>query len=242
MRILFISDLHLGHHSPKIVEGFFYFLQQQAADADQLYILGDFFDAWIGDDDDDALVAKIKRQLRDYSRNHPVFFLHGNRDFLVGEKFAQDTGVQLLPEFCQIDLDGRAALIMHGDTLCTQDVEYLKFRNMVRNPAWQQQVLALPLPQRRQMAAELRKKSQSLNAMKAEDIMDVTPTEVEKVMAEASVDLLIHGHTHRPAHHHLTVNGVAAERWVLGDWGDSGWYLAAENGGLDLIQFELPAP
>lgn len=239
MRTLFISDLHLGHHTPKIVEGFFNFLQQQAADADQLYILGDFFDAWIGDDDDDALVAKIKQQLRDYSHNHPVFFIHGNRDFLLGEKFASDTGIQLLPESCQVDLDGRAALIMHGDTLCTQDAEYLKFRAMVRNPAWQQQVLALPLPQRRQMAADLRKKSQSMNAMKAEDIMDVTPAEVEKIMAEAGVDLLIHGHTHRPAHHHLTVKGAAAERWVLGDWGDSGWYLVAENGELDLIQFDL---
>lgn len=239
MRSLFISDLHLSQHAPKIVEGFLKFLQQQAADADQLYILGDFFDAWIGDDDDAALAVEIQRQLHQYSRNHRVFFIHGNRDFLLGEKFARETCIELLQESALIALDDRRALIMHGDTLCTQDTEYLKFRAMVRNPAWQQQVLALPLPQRRLMAADLRQKSLSMNAMKAEDIMDVTPTEVEKVMQAANVNLLIHGHTHRPARHHLILEGADAERWVLGDWGDHGWYLLAENNQLELVKFKL---
>lgn len=237
MRTLFISDLHLGHHHPGLVQNFFRFLGDQAASADQLFILGDFFDAWIGDDDDDPLVEDVKRHLRDYARDHAVFFLHGNRDFLLGERFAADTGVRLLPESWRIDLGGRAALIMHGDTLCTRDVEYMKFRAMVRSPAWQQQILAMPLAQRRQLAADLRRNSQSLNAMKAEDIVDVTPAEVEKVMRAAGVDLLIHGHTHRPARHPLTLDGAPAERWVLGDWGDWGWYLAAENGHLDLVKF-----
>lgn len=236
MRTLFISDLHLGHHHPELVQSFFRFLDTQAANADQLFILGDFFDAWIGDDDDDPLVADVKQHLRDYARAHAVFFLHGNRDFLLGEGFAAETGVRLLPETWRIDLDGRAALIMHGDTLCTQDVEYMKFRAMVRSQPWQQQILAMPLAQRRQLAADLRRKSQSMNAMKAEDIVDVTPAEVARVMGEAGVDLLIHGHTHRPAHHQLTVNGAAAERWVLGDWGATGWYLAAGNGRLELLQ------
>lgn len=239
MQSLFISDLHLGHHVPEIVQGFFRFLSNQAAKADQLYILGDFFDAWIGDDDDDALVTEIKNHLREYAQTHQVFFLHGNRDFLIGEQFARDTGVTLLPETHLIDINGKKALIMHGDTLCTQDVEYLKFRAMVRNPAWQQQVLGLPLPQRRQMAADLRQKSKSMNAMKAEDIMDVTPEEVEEVIRNTNVDLLIHGHTHRPARHALSLDGTAAERWVLGDWGDTGWYLAAKNNELNLIQFDL---
>lgn len=240
MQTLFISDLHLGHHTPEIIQGFFRFLSNQAANADQLFILGDFFDAWIGDDNDDALVAEIKSHLRNYAQNHQVFFLHGNRDFLVGDQFARDTGVTLLPESHLIDLNGRKTLIMHGDTLCTHDVEYLKFRAMVRNPAWQQQVLSLPLPQRRQMAADLRNKSKSMNAMKAEDIMDVTSAEVEKEMSTAGVDLLIHGHTHRPAHHSLIVNNAPAERWVLGDWSSTvGWYLAAENGELSLAQFDL---
>lgn len=240
MPSLFISDLHLGHHSPEIVSGFFRFLRQQAADAKRLYILGDFFDAWIGDDDDDALVNEIKSRLHEYAQNHEVFFLHGNRDFLIGEKFAQDTGLTLLPEADLIDLDGRKALIMHGDTLCTQDVEYLKFRAMVRNPAWQQQVLSLPLPQRRQMAADLRQKSKSLNVMKAEDILDVSQDEVEKIMQAAGVDLLIHGHTHRPAHHSLEINEAPAERWVLGDWSSTtGWYLKAEHQKINLIQYDL---
>lgn len=239
MRTLFISDLHLGHHTPEIVEGFFRFLDQQAADAHQLYILGDFFDAWIGDDDDDALVLEIKKRLRQYAQNHQVFFIHGNRDFLVGERFASDTGIQLLPEAHCIVLDGERFLLMHGDTLCTHDVEYQKFRAMVRNPAWQQQILSLPLPQRRQMAADLRQKSKSMNAMKAEDIMDVTPEEVVRSMTDAGVRSMIHGHTHRPARHSLAVNGAEAERWVLGDWGDTGWYLVRENGHTDLIEFEL---
>lgn len=239
MQTLFISDLHLGHHTQDIVSAFFRFLENQAGCADQLYILGDFFDAWIGDDDDDALVAEVKKQLRKYAQNHQVFFLHGNRDFLVGEQFARDTGVTLLPESQLIHLNGEKTLIMHGDTLCTQDTEYLKFRAMVRNPVWQQQVLGLPLPQRRQMAADLRQKSKSMNAMKAEDIMDVTPAEVESVMRAAGVKRLIHGHTHRPAHHSLTLSGEQAERWVLGDWGSKGWYLAAQDGQLNLLDFDL---
>lgn len=240
MRSLFISDLHLGHHSPNIVNGFFRFLDDQAASADQLYILGDFFDAWIGDDDDDSLVEEIKKQLRDYALHHQIFFIHGNRDFLLGERFAQETGITLLPESQVIDLNGEKTLIMHGDTLCTQDAEYLTFRAMVRNPAWQQQVLSLPLPQRRRMAEDLRQKSKSMNAMKAEDIMDVTAEEVVRVMADAGVQTLIHGHTHRPAKHSLVVNNKDATRWVLGDWGKDGWYLDVETGeAAKLMHFPL---
>lgn len=240
MRSLFISDLHLGHHLPNIVNGFFRFLDDQAASADQLYILGDFFDAWIGDDDDDSLVEEIKKQLRDYALHHQIFFIHGNRDFLLGERFAQETGITLLPESQVIDLNGEKTLIMHGDTLCTQDAEYLTFRTMVRNPAWQQQVLSLPLPQRRRMAEDLRQKSKSMNAMKAEDIMDVTAEEVVRVMADAGVQTLIHGHTHRPAKHSLVVNNKDATRWVLGDWGKDGWYLDVETGeAAKLMHFPL---
>lgn len=239
MRTLFISDLHLSHHSPAITSGFFNFLKTQSATADRLYILGDFFDAWIGDDFNDPLIQQIKTALAELAARCPIYFLHGNRDFLLGNRFAAETGIQLLPETEVVDLDGRRALLMHGDSLCTQDLEYMKFRAMVRNPAWQQQVLSLPLAQRIQMAADLRSKSKSMNAMKAEDIMDVTPEEVAKVMTANGVDLLIHGHTHRPARHTLTVNNAPAERWVLGDWGNTGWYLEAENGALNLIQFDL---
>jgi UDP-2,3-diacylglucosamine hydrolase len=241
MQTLFISDLHLGPHCPHLVEGFRSFLKNHAANADQLYILGDFFDAWIGDDDDDALFTSIKEDLQHYSQNHKTFFIHGNRDFLIGQRFAEETGLTLLADSAVIDLNGRPTLVMHGDTLCTQDMEYLQFRAMVRNPAWQQQILSLPLPHRRHMAAELRQKSKSMNAMKAEDIMDVTPEEVTKVMTDHNVDLLIHGHTHRPAIHNIEANEKPAQRWVLGDWDKKGWYIRADESGLDLIEFELEA-
>lgn len=239
MSTLFISDLHLSHQVPNLVAAFYDFLQTTALGAERLYILGDFFDAWIGDDEDAPLAEEIKQHLHQFSSDCPTFFLHGNRDFLIGEQFAKDTGVTLLPETAVIDLYGRATLLMHGDTLCTHDEEYMHFRAMVHSPQWQQQVLALPLPQRRQMAADLRNKSQSMNAVKAEDIMDVTPSEVARVMGEHKVDLLIHGHTHRPAVHKLHINNNPAERWVLGDWHQRGWYIEANASGMELVRFPI---
>ncbi len=241
MSIFFISDLHLSSQQPAIATAFAAFLEGTANDASHLYILGDFFDAWIGDDDDDSFVQRIKDQLYTYSRRHPVSLLQGNRDFLIGERFANETGINLLDEASIIDLFGRKALLMHGDTLCTEDVEYLEFRKMVRSTAWQQQVLALPLPHRRAMAADLRSKSKSMNAMKAEDIMDVSELEVKRVMEAHAVNLLIHGHTHRPAKHHLELSTGHAERIVLGDWGAQGWYLKVEGpGALYLESFGIP--
>lgn len=242
MQTLFISDLHLNPHQPAVVEGFLSFLQGRAQNAQRLFILGDFFDAWIGDDDDHPLALKIQDALRVYSAQIPTFFMRGNRDFLIGQAFAEQTGVTLLDDSAVVDLGGRRALVMHGDTLCTEDFEYLEFRAMVRSPQWQAQALALPLDQRRMMAAQLREKSLSMNAIKPQDIMDVTPAEVERVMAEADVSLLIHGHTHRPAHHTLTLDGHPAERWVLGDWHEHGWYISADSTGeLELVEFPLSA-
>lgn len=241
MATYFISDLHLSPANPQVFAGLMGFLQTTAKGAEALYILGDFFDAWLGDDDDSEAALTVLNALKNYSASGtPLYFLQGNRDFLVGERFAQACNCTLLDELTTIDLYGRRTLLMHGDTLCTEDTDYLQFRAMVRNPAWQQQVLSLPLPERRKIAAELRAKSQSLNAMKASEIMDVTPNEVINTMATAEVDLLIHGHTHRPARHELIVNDAPAERIVLGDWHDNGWYLKAEaNGELDLVKFPL---
>lgn len=236
MSIFFISDLHLSPRQPVIATALTSFLKGTAAAADHLYILGDFFDAWIGDDDDDRFVQQIKEQLHTYSRSHPVSFLQGNRDFLIGDQFARDTGVQLLAEESIIDLFGRKTLLMHGDTLCTDDVEYLEFRQMVRSPAWQQQVLSLPLSHRRALAADLRNKSKSMNAMKAEDIMDVSGLEVERVMQVHDVDLLVHGHTHRPARHQVALPTGQAERIVLGDWGALGWYLRVDHNGASQLE------
>ncbi len=240
MNTLFISDLHLHSSRPHITRAFFTFLHTRASEAQALYILGDFFDAWIGDDDDSPLALDVATQLNDLSQKGvAIFLMHGNRDFLLGERYAKACGAQLLAEGSVIDLYGRPTLLLHGDNLCTRDTDYLAFRQQVRNPQWQAHLLAQPIAARRALAAQLREQSQAMNAMKAEDIMDVTDTEVARVMAQADVDLLIHGHTHRPARHQLQVNDTPAERIVLGDWHDTGWCLYASPSELALQHWRI---
>jgi UDP-2,3-diacylglucosamine hydrolase len=242
MRKLFISDLHLQESRPRLTRAFFDFLHTQATGAQALYILGDFFDAWVGDDDDQPLLQEVAQELKALSLNGTqIFLMHGNRDFLIGSKYAQACGAALIHEGCTIDLLEQPTLLLHGDSLCTDDSDYQQFRQMVRNPQWQQQILAQPLAARRALAAQLRDKSQSMNSLKAEDIMDVSPAEVTQQMASAGVTRLIHGHTHRPARHSLMVNNQQAERIVLGDWGDLGWCLEAnsESNSLNLHSWPL---
>ncbi len=240
MSILFISDLHLHETRPHITRAFFHFLHTQAAGAEQLYILGDFFDAWIGDDDDSALNADVAAELKKLSSaGTQIFLMHGNRDFLLGEKFAAQAGAQLIAEGTVIDLYGCPTLLLHGDDLCIDDKDYIAFRQQVRSPQWQQQILAQPLAARRALAAQLREKSQAMNSLKAEDIMDVSQAEVIRVMENAGVTRLIHGHTHRPAHHPLDVHEKAAERIVLGDWHDKGWAIVADKDRTELINWML---
>ncbi|MCA0901375.1 UDP-2,3-diacylglucosamine diphosphatase [Microbulbifer agarilyticus] len=235
-----ISDLHLDESRPDITRAFFDFLKGPAADADSLYILGDFFEVWIGDDDDAPLVEEVAQQLRTYSQSGPTLYLmHGNRDFLLGEDFAQRCGATLLPDPSVVELAGKPVLLMHGDSLCTRDQEYMAFRQQARNPAWQQALLSKSLEERRQIAEQIRAASKSMNSLKAEDIMDVTPEEVVKALEEHNCDTMIHGHTHRPHRHQLTVNGEAAERLVLGDWGKLGWSIKADENGLDLIHWPI---
>lgn len=240
MAIFFISDLHLAQDRPQVAEAFTRFLQDTAADAEALYILGDFFDTWIGDDDDSSFVAGIKQLLAEYADSGvPVRFMHGNRDFLIGSRFADETHLQLLSDPTTINLYGKPVLLMHGDSLCTRDLEYMQFRQQVRSPHWQAEVLALPLEQRRQMAVQLRAKSKSMSSMKADDITDVTPEEVQLALRQHNVTTLIHGHTHRPNRHALTVDGAPGERIVLGDWEKSGWYLQATPEATVLVDFEI---
>ncbi len=241
MSTLFISDLHLDPSRPQITKAFLRFLFNQASKAEALYILGDLFEIWIGDDDDSDFVVHIKEALQRYSASGvPTYFLHGNRDFLVGEQFAEDTGITLLEEITVVDLYDEKVLLAHGDTLCTLDLEYQEFRSQVRSQAWQAQVLSQPLAVRRQMAAELREKSQSMNAMKAEDIMDVTPEEVISLMEAEGVQKMIHGHTHRPNRHRVDLGENTGERVVLGDWGEKGWYLNVEPDNWSLVNFPIP--
>ncbi|WP_105103955.1 UDP-2,3-diacylglucosamine diphosphatase [Microbulbifer pacificus] len=235
-----ISDLHLDESRPDITRAFYDFLEGPAAGADALYILGDFFEVWIGDDDDAPLPREVARHLKAYrERGTPVFLMHGNRDFLLGEDYAARCGAKLLADPTEIELAGQKVLLMHGDSLCTLDQEYMAFRQQARNPQWQQALLAKSLEERRQIAAQIRAVSKSMNSRKAEDIMDVTPDEVIRVMAEHDVHTLIHGHTHRPARHALTVDGKPAERLVLGDWGTQGWCIRADENGLELMHWPL---
>lgn len=240
MTTLFISDLHLHETRPAITHAFYAFLQERAQGVDALYILGDFFDAWIGDDDDAPLNKAVAQHLRALSdQGTSIYLMHGNRDFLLGEDFATAAGATLISDPIIIEINAEPVLLMHGDSLCTQDVEYQAFRQQVRSAAWQQHVLSQPIAARRALAAQIRAQSESKNSIKAEDIMDVTPAEVVRVMQEHGVKRLIHGHTHRPARHSLTIDGAPAERIVLGDWHDTAWCVQADAAGIDLQHWPI---
>lgn len=240
MHTLFIADLHLHESRPQITRAFFHFLYTQAIHAETLYILGDFFDAWIGDDDDSELVQDVANSLHKLKElGVTIYFMHGNRDFLLGNSYANKAGMLLIEDGIVIDLYGTPTLLMHGDSLCIDDIEYQQFRTVVRSPQWQQQILAQPLAARRILAAQLREKSQSMNSLKAEDIMDVSPSAVINQMETAGVTRMIHGHTHRPARHPLIINNKPAERIVLGDWHDSGWAVKADSTAIELFNWKI---
>ncbi|MBQ62277.1 MAG: UDP-2,3-diacylglucosamine diphosphatase [Gammaproteobacteria bacterium] len=237
MSYLFISDLHLDENSEGITRGFKSFLHQQVPLAEKLFILGDLFEVWLGDDDITPFNAEIIQILGDIQI--PKYIIHGNRDFLLGQTFCDQSGLELLPDPTIIEYAGESILLMHGDSLCTRDEDYIKVRNHLRQPSVQQELLAKPLAERTAIAKDARKQSKEHTRETAVDIMDVTPDEVTRVMAENGVQLLIHGHTHRPAVHDLLIEGNPARRIVLGDWGESGWYLKLDGKNQDLISFEI---
>ncbi len=240
MTTLFISDLHLDEKRPDIVRAFYHFLVQKAAKAEALYVLGDIYEAWVGDDDDAELARSSVKAFKKLSDSGTqLYFLHGNRDFLLGEQFAIETGGTLLSDPCKIDLYGTPTLLMHGDSLCTADIEYQQVRVQLRSAEWQQQLLSQPLAARRQLAEQLRMASSEATSNKAEDIMDVTPEEVTKVMQAHRCLELIHGHTHRPAEHDFTIDNQPAKRTVLGDWDSHLWYLEATPQGKSLVSQPL---
>ena len=229
---LFISDLHLAPERPAAVELFTAFLCGRAREAEALYILGDLFDAWIGDDDYLPPYAAIRSALRALTESGTrCAIMRGNRDFLIGRAFAQDTGCSLLEDPALIDLAGTPTLLMHGDLLCTDDVAYQKFRRRVRNPLVQRLFLWKSLARRRAIAADYRSKSGAATAEKHEDIMDVNQGTVEDYMRRFGVQRLVHGHTHRPADHLFDLDGRAATRHVLAEWSaDRGEALVLSGG------------
>jgi UDP-2,3-diacylglucosamine hydrolase len=234
---LFISDLHLHESRPLITRAFFNFLETKVKSADALYILGDFFDAWIGDDDDQPLISQVALALaKTADAGTKIYIMHGNRDFLIGEKFAHQAHAELIPEETVINLYGTPTLLLHGDSLCTADTDYMQFRSMVRDVNWQSQFIGQPLNVRRAIAQDLRTKSSEMNSLKAEDILDVTASEVEAMFQKYKTPLMIHGHTHRPARHYHQINNQQFERIVLGDWHDSLWYIQANPQGIELIE------
>lgn len=236
-RTLFIADLHLCQEEPAITAGFLHFLQREAPHCDALYILGDLFEAWIGDDDPNPLHQQVASALR--ALPVPVYFIHGNRDFLVGRRFARASGLTLLPEEQVLTLYGHRLLIMHGDTLCTDDAGYLRFRAKVHNPWIQRLFLALPLWVRKRIAARMRADSKQANQHKSQSIMDVNQDAVVATMQRHQVPLLIHGHTHRPAIHTLTLQSETAQRAVLGAWHSRGSMIQLDAAGIQLIDFDF---
>jgi UDP-2,3-diacylglucosamine hydrolase len=236
---LFISDLHLTDERPAANEQFIDFLEGKARAAEALYILGDFFEYWIGDDDLEepfnAVMAGLLRRLT--GGGVPLYLMHGNRDFLIGERFCAATGAQLLADPSVHDIQGVRTLLAHGDTLCTDDVDYQNWRRIARSPQWQREFLAKPRVERRSVIQGLREKSKAVVQAKSAEIMDVNDAAVARAMREHAVTRLVHGHTHRPGRHALTVEGYPAERWVLPDWYGRGGYLEIGRGAPKLVRF-----
>ena len=232
MTTLFISDLHLEIDRPDIGEQFFAFLEDEAPDAEALYILGDLFDAWVGDDDPNPHYADVKAGLKALvDSGLPVYFMHGNRDFMVGEEFAKETGVRILPDPVAVDLYGSHVLLSHGDALCTDDFEYQKVRVMTRRPEWQAMMLAKPLEERLLLAKAAREESRARGQTLDMDIMDVNQDAVKRTILDYGVDILLHGHTHRPDIHFVELDDRVAKRIVLGDWYDQGSVVRWDEAG-----------
>lgn len=235
MTTLFISDLHLEADRPDIGKQFLKFLETDAKEADDLYILGDLFEAWVGDDDPNTHYFTIKRALRKIvDRSIPVYFMHGNRDFMIGSGFANETGVKILDDPHKVTMYGQKVLLSHGDKLCTDDVQYQKIRKMTRDPEWQATMLAKPLKDRLRMAAEARRQSLEQTLNLSMNIMDVNQKAVVDVMRKNSVDILLHGHTHRPAVHEVDLGNRKAKRIVLGDWYTQGSVVRWDSRGPKL--------
>ena len=235
MKRIFISDLHLDASRKDLTLAFTQFLSAQCQTIDELYILGDFFELWLGDDDRSILTNEIVEALS--SLPCDVFIMHGNRDFLIGEAFCNAAGAKLLPDPHPIILGNQRALLMHGDSLCTRDQEYMKARKLLRSYDFKQDFMSKQMQDRKIIAEQIRGESKKVSREKTKDIMDVTQEEVIKVMNQAKTLILIHGHTHRPEIHKVDLHFGMGTRYVLGDWHTSMQFLRANDSDLDLVKY-----
>jgi len=238
--ILLISDLHLEERRPDLTRALLHFLETRAAAAEALYILGDFFEVWVGDDGMTPYQHEIAQALNALSLDGTrIYLMHGNRDFMIGKAFCREAGCTLLADPQVVQLNGERALLTHGDALCTRDEGYMRLRRWLRNPVSLFVLHHLSLASRQKLARKLRSSSKAETRMKASDIVDVTPGEVVRIMQRHKVTTLIHGHTHRPAIHTLDVDRRPARRIVLGDWDRQGWVLQVDESGFHQAPFDL---
>ncbi len=240
----FISDLHLADERPEINALFFRYIEQIPANTDALYILGDLFEYWVGDDqlDHDLLARAVADALCKLAKGGvQIFFMHGNRDFLIGERFAAEAGLTILVDPTPIELYGQRVLLMHGDTLCTDDVAYQQFRTQTRTAEWQKTTLATPYEARQALAQSIRTQSDTEKRQKAENIMDVSDGAVEATFRQYGYPLIVHGHTHRPATHQYLLDDRTVERWVLADWHGRGEYLEVDKNGMRRVELTIDA-
>jgi UDP-2,3-diacylglucosamine hydrolase len=240
-RCLFVSDLHLDQHTHRLNEAFARFMDAEARTCDEIYLLGDLVEVWVGDDDDSAFAESLRARLHAAARRCDVYVMHGNRDFLVGSRLCRETGVRLIADPHLIGRNGRRILLSHGDAFCTRDHAYQQMRALFRSETWQADIMARSLAERRDMARALRAQSMAANANKSENIMDVTDGEVESAAQRHAADVLVHGHTHRPGVHDHRVDGRMVRRFVLGDWDRVGWAVRVDATGMRLVRFRLGA-
>ena len=239
MTTIFISDLHLDKDRPKVIRYFIDFLNNLESDIESLYILGDFVEYWVGDDDPGDGLEEVFSSIKKKSNSIPIYFMHGNRDFMISEKFCNHHGMKFLKDPTKIKLHGKKILLMHGDTLCIDDIEYQKFRTMVRSPLWQNEMLKKSLEERINLAKMLRAKSLSETGTKDEVIMDVNNDEVISQLKKHNVDMIIHGHTHRPNIHKIISEKKEYKRIVLGDWYDKSFILRISDGEIIIDKSNL---
>ena len=236
MSSCFISDLHLDHKREDIKKAFFKFLESKAYEFKNLYILGDLFEVWIGDDFEDDFTNQVISKLKKFSQsNKNIYIMHGNRDFLLGEKFAEKCGAKLIPDPLILDGKGKKIMLSHGDIFCTDDLEYQDFKEKVRNEKWKIEFLSKNLRDREEIAKNLRQESAVKNTKKQDYLMDVNKSEVEKIAQENKIEILIHGHVHRPKIH----NEVFGQRIVLGDWDKKYWFISLIGEQVNLHSCEI---